>query len=51
MTDILSTIYDSVLEGNMKAVSEGVQKAVDEKKDLMDMIEKYPTGKGVSLLG
>jgi 5-methyltetrahydrofolate--homocysteine methyltransferase len=40
MTDILSTIYDHVLEGNMSGVAEGVQKAVDEKIAVDDILNK-----------
>ena len=40
MTDILSTIYDNVLEGNMNAVSEGVQQAIDEKVEVEEILNK-----------
>ena len=40
MTDILNTIYESVLEGNSKQVSESVQQAVDAGVDVGDILNK-----------
>ena len=40
MTNVLSTIYDGVLEGNMQQVSESVQQAVDDGVDVGDILNQ-----------